>query len=50
MILRDCYSGTDRMFGIPRYGTRFFDVLLMKMCEDYDRMLLLVLLSGDMAH
>lgn len=43
MILRDCYAGTDGMFDIPRYGLRFFDVLLMKMCEDYDRMVALIL-------
>lgn len=36
MILRDCYAGTDRMSDIPRHGTRVFDVLLMKMCEDFD--------------
>lgn len=45
MILRDCYSGTIGMFEIPKYGTRFFDVLLMKLCEDFDRMLFLVPLS-----
>ncbi|KAF3762709.1 hypothetical protein M406DRAFT_72691 [Cryphonectria parasitica EP155] len=47
MILRDCYAGTDTMFSNPTYGSRVFDVLLMKMCEDYDRVLIIRNISQE---
>lgn len=37
MILRDCNTNTSNMTAIRSISDRKWDVLLMKMCEDYDR-------------
>lgn len=37
MILRDCHPNTDRLIGTKEVQSRTWDMLLMKMCEDYDR-------------
>jgi hypothetical protein len=35
MILRDCHSNTDGFIG-TEVGLKEGDILVMKMCEDYD--------------
>ena len=36
MILRDCTSNTDTLSSIESMSSRKWDILCMKMCEDYD--------------
>ncbi|RYP79469.1 hypothetical protein DL770_006650 [Monosporascus sp. CRB-9-2] len=36
MILRDCYANTGGMQADDSISSRYWDILLMKMCEDYD--------------
>ena len=37
MILRDCTTNTDTLNGLEYIASRKWDILVMKMCEDYDR-------------
>ena len=37
MILRDCHASTDGMIGVESINSRYWDILLVKMCEDFDR-------------
>ena len=37
MILRDCTTNTFNLNGIKHIASRKWDILAMKMCEDYDR-------------
>ncbi|RYO91618.1 hypothetical protein DL766_003203 [Monosporascus sp. MC13-8B] len=36
MILRDCYANTGGMMEVDSISSRYWDILVMKMCEDYD--------------
>ncbi|KAK5100789.1 hypothetical protein LTR24_000935 [Lithohypha guttulata] len=36
MILRDCTPNTDTLYGIEYIASRKWDILVMKICEDYD--------------
>ena len=36
MILRDCYASTDGIMGVSSIASSYWDILVMKMCEDYD--------------
>ena len=36
MILRDCTANTDRMIANEEISSRKWDILAMKMSEDYD--------------
>ncbi|RYP76347.1 hypothetical protein DL771_001786 [Monosporascus sp. 5C6A] len=36
MILRDCYANTGGMQAVDSISSRYWDILVMKMCEDYD--------------
>ncbi|KAH9909288.1 hypothetical protein F4778DRAFT_793299 [Xylariomycetidae sp. FL2044] len=36
MILRDCTTNTDSLTVVESIASRKWDILLMKMCEDYD--------------
>ena len=36
MILRDCIASSDNLWKIERVGSRKWDILAMKMCEDHD--------------
>lgn len=36
MILRDCHTTTDGIMDIDRIASRFWDILLIKMCENFD--------------
>ncbi|KAI1255234.1 hypothetical protein MGN70_003298 [Eutypa lata] len=36
MILRDCYASTDGIMSVSSIASRYWDILVMKMCEDYD--------------
>ncbi|KAI0156770.1 hypothetical protein GGR57DRAFT_501158 [Xylariaceae sp. FL1272] len=42
MILRDCVASTDNFIRCPDIGTRKWDILAMKMCEDFDSPWILV--------
>lgn len=37
MILRDCTPNTDTLSEVESIASRKWDILVMKMCEDYDR-------------
>lgn len=37
MILRDFHTNLDTMDAIKSIASRKYDILLMKMCEDFDR-------------
>lgn len=37
MILRDFHTNTSGLDGVAHIASRQFDILLMKMCEDFDR-------------
>ncbi|RYP76724.1 hypothetical protein DL769_003555 [Monosporascus sp. CRB-8-3] len=36
IILRDCYANTGGMQAVDSISSRYWDILVMKMCEDYD--------------
>ncbi|KAK8873409.1 hypothetical protein PGQ11_003923 [Apiospora arundinis] len=42
MILRDCTTNTDSMTAVEEISSRKWDILAMKMCEDYDNPWLVV--------
>lgn len=37
IILRDCTPNTDTLWRVEAVASRKWDILCMKMCEDYDR-------------
>ncbi len=48
IILRDCTPNTDNLIEVESISSRKWDVLCMKMCEDYDCKLLVVFLFGSL--
>lgn len=36
MILRDCQPNTNNVWEVERIASKSWDILLVKMCEDYD--------------
>lgn len=45
MILRDFHTNTSGLDQVVPIASRQFDILLMKMCEDYDSRLYLVVIN-----
>ena len=51
MVLRDCTTNTFNLDEIERFTSRKWDILAMKMCEDYDRKcVLLIALPATKLH